>query len=142
MTAKQSSNLFKIIVAIIAVVPILTGVGDLINGVASQLDFGMPNTAAVTDPMLNSSFRFFAGIWLGVGLFMLLFITNLPKYFTALMLLFATIIIAGVGRIITISQVGLPEPTSGFVLVIVAVVIELIIVPLLMVWLARLRKNF
>lgn len=142
MTTKQSTKLFKIIIGIIAIVPLITGVSDVIYGVASQLEFGMENTQTVSDPMLNSAYRFASAIWFGSGLLLLLFISDLEKYFTALMLLFTVFIIGGIGRIITILEVGFPKETSGFVIVMVAVVIELIIVPLLMLWLKNLKNSF
>lgn len=37
----------------------------MFGGVASQLPFGVPNSATVSDPALNSSFRFFAALWFG-----------------------------------------------------------------------------
>lgn len=139
MTAQKSLKLFKWIVAFIAIIPLLTGVADMFKGVASQLAFGMPDSVAVTDPMLNSSFRFFAAMWFGVGVFFLLFISDLKKYHTALMLLFAVIVIGGTARIGTVIQFGFPEAGMGVAMVVIAISIEIVIIPLLMWWLLRLK---
>lgn len=139
MTTEKSIKIFKWVVAVIAIIPLFTGVGDMLNGVASQLMFGMVDSIAVTDPLLNSSFRFFAALWFGVGVFFLLFISNLKKYYTALMVLFALVILGGITRVITIIQFGFPEANIGIAMVIFATTIEIVIIPLLTVWLWRLR---
>lgn len=137
MTTEKSIKTFKWVVAVIAIIPLFTGVGDMLNGVASQLMFGMVDSIAVTDPLLNSSFRFFAALWFGVGVFFLLFISNLKKYYTALMVLFALIILGGIARISTAIELGFPE--AGIAMIVVAITIEIIVIPLLAVWLWRLK---
>lgn len=139
MNTQKSIKKFKCVVAIIATIPLLTGIADILNGVASQLIFGMPNSISVTDPLLNSAFRFFAVFWFGVGVFFLLFISNLKKYYTALMLLFALIILGGIARIATAIELGFPEAGIGIAMIVVAIAIEIIVIPLLTVWLWRLR---
>ncbi|MBX2864418.1 MAG: hypothetical protein KTR27_12780 [Leptolyngbyaceae cyanobacterium MAG.088] len=51
-------NVSKVIIYVIAVIPLLTGAIDFVISVPSQQIFGMVLPASgLADPMLNSSFR-------------------------------------------------------------------------------------
>ncbi|MEO0836540.1 MAG: DUF4345 domain-containing protein [Cyanobacteria bacterium J06642_3] len=103
----------------IAVIPLLTRAIDFVISVPSQQTFGMVLPASgLADPMLNSSFRFFAAIWFGVGILLIMFVRNLTYYRDALAVLFGIIFSAGLGRILSVYQCGLPSNQAGAGLVI------------------------
>lgn len=132
-------NVFKIIIYVIAAIPLLTGALDFIVSVPSQQTFGMVlPPSGLADPMLNSSFRFFAAIWFGVGILLIMFVRNLAYYQDALAVLFGIIFLAGLGRIISVYQCGLPQNQAGAGLVIFAISVEVLLMPILLAWLLRL----
>jgi len=132
-------NPFKVIIYVIAAIPLLTGAIDFIVSVPSQQTFGMVlPVSGLADPMLNSSFRFFAAIWFGVGILLIMFVRNLAYYRNALAVLLGIIFLAGLGRILSVYQCGLPKNQAGAGLVIFAITIEVLLMPILLGWLLRL----
>jgi hypothetical protein len=77
-------------------------------GGALQLYLGQPDTT----PRLDNVHRFMAGIYLTTGVIALWAGITVRKQDTLVYLLALGVLMAGIGRLISISQVGLPEPSA------------------------------
>jgi hypothetical protein len=71
-----------------------------------QMYLGEPETT----PRLDNVHRFMAGIYFGSGLIALWTGINIREQSTLVFIIAIDVLLAGFGRIISISQVGLPEP--------------------------------
>ncbi|MEM6499089.1 MAG: DUF4345 domain-containing protein [Pseudomonadota bacterium] len=129
-------RLFTIGIYIFAAIALLTGANDLIQGFASLKAFGstLPEQA-FGDPMADNLFRFFAGLWFGVGVLFLLFIRDMNRYSPAMIALLSVVALGGLGRVLSIFQYGMPEAPLGFALVCAGLLSELIIAPIMLWWL-------
>lgn len=129
---------FKIIVGILGVIAILTGANDFWNGASVTGDFG--NLGENTkDPQLNYTIRFLGAIWMGFGVLLILFVVNLARYEIPLIIAFIIIILGGIGRVISILQLGIAEGNHIIVYTILGV--ELLLVPALLVWFLMMDKT-
>ncbi|MDB5821500.1 MAG: hypothetical protein JWR21_204 [Herminiimonas sp.] len=77
-------------------------------GGALQLSLGQPDTT----PRLDNLHRFLAGVYFSTGLINLWAAATIRQQGTLVYLLAFGVLIAGIGRLISMSQVGLPEPAS------------------------------
>ena len=79
-----------------------------ISGGALQMYLGQPETT----PRLDNVHRFMAGVYLGTGIISLWAAVTIRRQGTLVYLLALGVLLAGVGRLVSISQVGLPEPAA------------------------------
>ncbi|MGB7480982.1 MAG: DUF4345 family protein [Burkholderiaceae bacterium] len=79
-----------------------------IFGGALQMVLGQPNT----EPRLDNVHRFMAGVYLSTGLICLWAGITIRQQGFLVYLLALGVLLAGVGRLISISKVGLPAPTA------------------------------
>jgi hypothetical protein len=77
-------------------------------GGALQLYLGQPDTT----PRLDNVHRFMAGVYLSTGLINLWAAVTIRRQGTLVYLLALGVLLAGIGRLVSISQVGLPEPAA------------------------------
>lgn len=77
-------------------------------GGSLQMNLGQPQTT----PRLDNVHRFMAGIYLGTGLICLWAALTIRKQGVLVYLLALGVLFAGIGRLVSISQVGLPEPAA------------------------------
>lgn len=129
---------FKGLIYLFAVIALITGTNDILSGLSSQQALGSTlSDAAFNDPALDNIFRFFSGLWLGTAVLFFVFVRDLARYRPALIALFAVLFIGGVGRLLSIWQVGLTDHAIGLPITILGLVIELGVGPLMAVWLMR-----
>jgi hypothetical protein len=79
----------------------------LIGG-ALQMYLGQPQTT----PRLDNVHRFMAGVYFGSGVICAWAAATIRRQSTLVFLLAGAVFLAGVGRLVSISQVGLPEPAA------------------------------
>lgn len=79
-----------------------------IFGGALQMRLGQPTT----EPRLDNVHRFMAGIYLGTGIICFWAAWTVTQQDTLIYLIALGVFLAGVGRLISISKVGLPKPTA------------------------------
>lgn len=129
-------QLFKFGIYIFIAIALITGANDLVQGLGSLGALGttIPNEG-LSDPMADNLFRFFAGLWFGVGVLFLLFIRDMKRYWPAMVTLLSIVVLGGLGRILSIIQYGMPEATSGYMLVCAGLLSELAIAPIMIWWL-------
>src|SRR3954471_7278396 len=79
-----------------------------IAGGALQMYLGEPETA----PRLDNVHRFMAGVYLATGFINLWAAITIRQQGTLVYLLALGVLFAGIGRLVSISKVGLPAPTA------------------------------
>lgn len=118
--------------AVLGLIPVITGCISLM-GVTDPLYVaaGIPH-----DPLLDSNLRFFAGVWLGLGLTLLWLVPRIDTQTAIFRILCGMIFLGGVGRLLSMVLIGLPPlPFIGFTL------LEIVGAPLLVWWQSRIRKS-
>jgi len=75
-------------------------------GGTMQMVRGEPQTS----PALDNVHRFMAGVYFSVGFINLWAASTITRQGTLVYLLALGVLLAGIGRLVSISQVGLPEP--------------------------------
>lgn len=83
----------------------------------------------------DSHIRFYGGLYVGIGLFLLLAVTDLHKHQSALNLVFALIFIGGLARFSMLRPDVLFGPD-----ILTSLVAELVLMPVLYVWLSNVVK--
>lgn len=77
-------------------------------GGSLQLYLGQPDTT----PRLDNVHRFMAGVYLSTGFISLWAALTIRRQDTLVYLLAFGVMMAGIGRLVSITQVGVPEPAS------------------------------
>jgi len=77
-------------------------------GGSLQMYLGQPDTS----PRLDNVHRFMAGVYLSTGLICLWAALTIRQQGFLIYLLALGVLLAGMGRLLSISKVGLPKPTS------------------------------
>ena len=77
-------------------------------GGALQMYLGQPRT----EPRLDNVHRFMAGVYLSTGFINLWAAITIRQQGTLVYLLALGVFLAGVGRLVSIRKVGLPQPTA------------------------------
>jgi hypothetical protein len=77
-------------------------------GGALQMFLGQPDTT----PRLDNVHRFMAGVYFSTGFINLWAAITIRRQGTLVYLLALGVLLAGTGRLVSISQVGLPEPST------------------------------
>ena len=79
-----------------------------VTGGALQMVLGQPDTS----PRLDNIHRFMAGVYLSTGLISLWAALTVRRQGTLVLLIALGVLLAGIGRLVSIAQVGLPEPAA------------------------------
>lgn len=128
----------KITTVLLSLLAQLTGAMDVIVGVAGQANIGVGAAAAGPfDPVLDSQVRFLGAVWFGLGAIQLVCLGDLRRYGAILQLCFGIVFLGGIGRVLSLLQVGQPASGTGPAFIAVALIIELVLVPL--AWLTLRR---
>lgn len=132
MTPAIERRLLQTTVALASLVPLsmgtlsVLGSADVLRGVSHPLPID-----------LDSHFRYLSGILLGIGI---AFVAAIPRV-EARGVLFRTlgfvILVGGVSRLLSLLQSGVPGPGHQF-----GLVMELIVVPLIVLWQARVERLY
>lgn len=134
-------RVFKISVVIWALLPLLTGLMDIIVGPSAWKNIGVDlGPTEFSDSVLDSQIRFVGTVWFGYGVLLLICLKNLEKYASILQGAFLIVFLGGLARLLSILFVGMPESSTGTGFIIFALVIELVLMPFLMIWLRKLMR--
>ena len=79
-----------------------------VSGGALQMYLGQPDTT----PRLDNIHRFMAGVYFSTGIINLWAALTIRQQGTLIYLLALGVLLAGIGRLVSISQVGLPQPAA------------------------------
>lgn len=85
----------------------LVGVIAVLGG-ALQMYLGQPETS----PRLDNVHRFMAGVYLSTGIISFWAAITIRQQGILVYLLALGVLLAGIGRLVSISQVGLPQPAA------------------------------
>jgi len=130
-TAPAGKRPLQAAVAIACVVPLAAGGMGIIRGVAMLKGAPVP-----PPPDLDSHFRYLSGMFLALGI---AFATCIPAIETKgprFRLLGAMVVAGGLARLVSLRAVGVPAAAHRF-----GLVMELGVVPLLMLWQARVARR-
>lgn len=138
--SKILSAAFRAVVAVIGAANVFLGLNVGLGGLRTLGWQGAGVFYAVTDEHLflirDSHTRFYGGLYVAVGLFLLLAATNPGRFRVGLHLVFAMIFVGGLARL----SVLRPDIVLNADLV-TSVVIELVLMPLLSLWLVRMVRT-
>lgn len=128
---------FTLALRLLAPVFLLVGALHLALGVGADILLGAKLAAeAVADPTLDSQNRFYGVAFTLYGVLLLVCASDVPKYATVLRCVFWVFFAAGIARVVSIAIHGVP-PAS----VLALLASELILPPILVFWLAQVRKS-
>lgn len=129
---------FRWTVRALALIAVLTGAGDVIVGLSGQQMIGAALEEGYGDPLLNSQFRYLGAVWFGFGLLLWHCLSDLPRRAPLLRGALLIVVLGGLGRVASVLQFGFPPSELGRSFVIGATAIEIIGMPLLLLWMGRL----
>jgi hypothetical protein len=121
----------QIVTAILGLVPVATGLIGM-SGISDPIyaSMGLP-----ANPLFDSNLRFFAGVWLGLGLAIFWLIPKIEQHTLLFRVIWGMIFIGGIGRILSMLFVGLPPaPFIGFT------ILEIVGAPIFVVWQTRIAR--
>jgi hypothetical protein len=95
-----SQRVVQVCLFLVAAIAVLGG--------SLQMYLGQPDTA----PRLDNVHRFMAGVYLATGIINFSAASTIRHQGTLVYLLALGVLLAGIGRLVSISQVGLPEPSA------------------------------
>ena len=104
-----------------------------VAGGALQMFLGEPASGA----RLDNVHRFMAGVYFSTGFINLWAAVTIRKQGALVYLLAFGVLMAGIGRLISISQVGLPEPAAVWL----GYLVPELLLPVVMVWSHRLSMH-
>jgi Domain of unknown function (DUF4345) len=125
---------FKIVVSIMVLIPLVTGFKGVLRGFRNIPNYKTLDKSQLL--FLDNEWRFFLGIWLGMGIAFLLVIYDIKKFSILFQVLIGCIIIGGIGRLI--SWYILKEIRTDML---VFTIIELVLCPLILLWHSYLFVN-
>jgi hypothetical protein len=135
-----SSKAFRAILIVLGILNIFIGINVGFGGISTlgwqgQTEF-FEITNEATYLIRDSHIRYFGGLYFGIGLFLLLAATNLRKYQTTLKLVFALIFLGGLARFTMLRPdiIFGPDIIGSFLT-------ELVLMPILYVWLSKIVKS-
>jgi Domain of unknown function (DUF4345) len=104
----MSRRILQVLTAILGLIPFVTGMLAM-TGVDDPVyaSLGMPRS-----PVLDSNLRFFAGVWLGLGIALLWLIPSIERQSTLFRAVWGAVFLGGIGRLLSITLIGLPPPTA------------------------------
>lgn len=129
---------FRVVVRALAVLALLTGAVDVLIGLPGQQKIGAALAEGYADPLLNSQLRYLGSVWFGFGVLLWHCLGDLPKYASIVWGAFIIVFIGGLGRVASVLQFGFPPSELGRNFVILATAIEIVGMPLLLVWMRSL----
>lgn len=135
-----SSKVFRALLVVLGALNIFIGANIGFGGILTLGWQGQIKFFEVTNEyaylVQDSHIRYFGGLYIGVGLFLLLAATDLRKYQPALNLVFALIFMGGLARFSMLR----PDIIFGGDIV-GSLLAELVLMPVLYVWLSKLVKS-
>ena len=120
----------QILMAVMGLIPLITGAACFVLGPAR-----MPGGQPVT-PSIDGEYRFLSVYWLACGLVIYWMIPNIERHTRLFRFVAGIIFISGLGRLLSILLFGKPHPAY-----LIAMSIELFIVPLLVPWQASISES-
>jgi Domain of unknown function (DUF4345) len=132
VTANAERRLLQAATALAALVPLSMGTASIIGSA------GVLKGVALPLPIdLDSHFRYLSGLLLGIGLIFVASIPRIERRTQIFRALGAIVVVGGLARLLSLVQSGVPGPGHQF-----GLLMELIVVPLIVLWQARVARLF
>ncbi len=122
--------LFQIIVCVAAIVPITAGGAGVLRGPT------MLHGQIAQGPSLDSHFRYLSGLLFAIGVSFIISVLTIDRRAGLMRALGLIVVVGGLSRLLGAYLVGLPNPGQRF-----AFFMELLVVPVLLLWLTRIEKQ-
>ncbi|NKC00665.1 MAG: DUF4345 domain-containing protein [Pseudomonadales bacterium] len=126
----------KIILALLGVFVVFSGLDMTLGGFFTLGWMEQVTFFEVVDDAkfqeADNHYRFLGGVWTGMGVLLILSVTNLKKYQSMLTLVFACVFLGGLARLSQMNAEVLLSPG-----VLWAFVVEVVGMPLLYLWLSK-----
>jgi hypothetical protein len=133
----MSKKLLQAILVILGAIPLVTGTLTLLQGIHALDAFGVSLSEKTTGYIiLDSEMRFLGAIWAGIGVMVYTIVPTIEKQTLLFRLIMTAIILGGVGRVLSLVWVGNPPA-----LFIALIVLELVGMPLLVLWQSHFASN-
>ena len=132
MKAESEKKLLQAATALACLVPLSMGVTSVLGSAAVLR--GVSDSIPID---LDSHFRYLSGLLLGAGLVFLACIPRIERHRAVFLALGAIILVGGLARLLSLVQLGWPGPGHRF-----GLVMELIVVPLIVLWQGRVARRF
>jgi hypothetical protein len=116
----------QIVLGVLSVIPLIVSVSGLLLGTARFLSDDL------VTPSFDTQYRYQMGYYISLALLAWWVIPNIEKHVIPLRIISASIFLGGIGRVISLFDVGRPPP-----LALAFIALELCF-PLLLLWQARL----
>lgn len=135
-----SSKVFGTLIIILGALNIFIGLNVALGGILTMGWMGQTKFFEVIDEhaylVQDSHMRFFGGLYVAMGIFLIIAASNLRRYHTALSLAFILIFAGGVARL-TMGRMDILFGKD----IITSFLAEIILMPVLLFWLSRLMKS-
>jgi len=129
----RSRRALQIVTALLGVVPIVTGLISML-GLSDPL-YASAQISAL--PVLDSNLRFFAGLWIGIGIVVLWLVPSIEKHTVLFRFVWGAIFLGGIGRLLSMVFAGLPPaPFIGFT------ALELFGAPIFIYWQHKVAQAY
>lgn len=131
MKAEAERRLLQICVGVACIVPLMAGGSGVIDSAGEY--------AGISGPVpkdLDSHFRYLSGLLFGIGLAFAACIPSIERKGLLFRTLALIVVAGGLSRLVSLVQLGVPGPGHQF-----GLVMELIVVPLLALWQARVARR-
>jgi len=137
MMTLASSNAIRILFIVLGLINIFLGINVAFGGILTLGWQGTTDFVEITDEYVfqlhDSHIRFFGGLYIGIGAFLILGSTNLHKYYTPLTLMLVLMFVGGLARLTMMRPDIIFGPD-----IIGSLLAELVLMPILIVWLTRI----
>ncbi|MGP4002781.1 DUF4345 domain-containing protein [Streptomyces sp. 8N706] len=123
----SSRHSLQTVLILLALFVVGTGIFDVINGAA-----GLPGHPEVSTTV-DSNYRFFAGIWITLGIVMMRCVPHVERTGAALRAVCGAVFLGGLARLISYADAGAPHRLfTAFI------VVEFVVPAVLIAWQSRL----
>ena len=120
----------KTIMLMLALLAIVTGAADIINGLSAQENLGVTlDHDSLADPVLDSQIRYLGTIWLGYGALLLYCLRDIRSRRRLAIGALLLVVLGGFARLLSTIQLGMPVTAVGTSFILLAFAIELVLVP-------------
>jgi Domain of unknown function (DUF4345) len=120
----------QLTLAVLSMIPIAVGIMGIALGTSRWLP------ANIITPEFDSHYRYIAGYYVSLGMLGLWIIPRIEKHRSLFRIICASVFIGGIGRVVSILQVGVPGSMALFF-----TAFELCF-PLLLFWQAKLSHHY
>lgn len=132
MKAETEKRLLQACVALACIVPFMAGGSGVIESAGGTQ--GVPSPIPID---LDSHFRYLSGLLLGLGFAFAICIPNIERKGLLFRTLGLIVVVGGLSRLLSLIDAGTPSFGHQF-----GLVMELVTVPLLVLWQVRVAKRF